>query len=66
MKAETYYMCTGSVRGECGHHHKTRESAERCRKNDQRGCEKQGGYSDREVYLWDGNRTVPDHDFLSQ
>jgi len=43
------YICTGSVRGECGHQHRTQEAAERCLARDQRGCAMQGGYSDRRV-----------------
>jgi len=43
----TYYTTSGSVRGQCGHHHRTREAAERCLERDRRGCRSQGGYSDR-------------------
>ena len=45
----TVYTTIGSVRGCCGHRHKSREAAERCLAEDQRGCERQGGYSDRVV-----------------
>jgi hypothetical protein len=31
---EVYYIAKGSVRGECGHKHKTVEAAERCREKD--------------------------------
>lgn len=45
----TTYTCTGSVRGNCGHNHRTIEGAVRCCKADQRGCKSQGGYSDRSI-----------------
>lgn len=45
MKYTTY----GSVRGGCGHQHRTVEAAERCLNDDQNGCASQGGYSDRRV-----------------
>lgn len=41
--------CIGSVRGCCGHAHRSIEAAEACIARDQRGCESQGGYSDRRV-----------------
>ncbi len=44
-----YYHCKGSVRGDCGHHHRTLISADKCLKRDRKGCKKQGGYSDRYV-----------------
>jgi len=48
----------GSVRGCCGHRHKSRAAAEKCLANDQAGCKSQGGYSDREIVL------VGDDDYL--
>ena len=41
----------GPIRGCCGHRHKTRDAAERCRQQDQNGCASQstGGYTDRDV-----------------
>ena len=54
----TTYTTFGSVRGGCGHRHKTLESARRCLDKDQSGCGSQGGYSDREVVL------VGDDDYL--
>jgi hypothetical protein len=39
----------GSVRGGCGHLHRTVEAAARCRQRDAHGCAVQGGYSDRAV-----------------
>ena len=44
-----YYTTWGSVRGDCGHVHKTAESAEKCIEKDNSGCHKQGGYSDRRI-----------------
>jgi hypothetical protein len=39
--------CEGSVRGVCGHTHRTIEGAVRCIQRDASGCQGQGGYSDR-------------------
>ena len=44
-----YYSTYGSTRGGCGHVHRSLATAESCRRRDQTGCERQGGYSDREV-----------------
>jgi len=41
--------CYGSVRGCCGHVHRSWDAAQRCVERDQRGCQSQGGYSDRHV-----------------
>jgi len=41
------YCTSGSVRGRCRHRHRTIRTAYLCRLRDQRGCETQGGYSDR-------------------
>ena len=49
MKAKETYTTAGSVRGSCGHKHRSHAAAERCLAQDQRGCESQGGYSDRRV-----------------
>lgn len=46
MKYSTY----GSVRGTCGHKHKSIAAARKCLEEDQKGCASQGGYSDREIY----------------
>jgi hypothetical protein len=48
-----YYTTDGSVRGDCGHKHRTVEAARRCLDKDQRGCSSQGGYSDRRVVAVD-------------
>ncbi len=43
------YITIGSVRGWCGHVHRTELGAVRCLARDRRGCRGQGGYSDRNV-----------------
>ena len=43
------YVTHGSVRGGCGHDHRSQRTAEECLRRDQRGCAGQGGYSDRRV-----------------
>ena len=48
------YTCSGSVRGSCGHKHRTVGAAERCRQRDADGCRSQGGYTDRSVCRTDG------------
>jgi hypothetical protein len=50
----TTYTTTGSVRGSCRHQHRTIEAAYRCIVRDSRGCERQGGYTDRHVQRTDG------------
>lgn len=39
----------GSVRGTCGHAHRTAYAAAECVYADGAGCRRQGGYSDRRV-----------------
>lgn len=52
-----YYTTTGSVRGGCGHSHRTIKAAAECCRKDQADCKSQGGYSDRElVVVKDGMR----------
>jgi len=43
------YTTEGSVRGSCGHKHLSEEAALKCLMKDRKGCESQGGYSDRKV-----------------
>lgn len=43
------WTCNGSVRGSCGINHRTRKAASKCCERDMKGCNKQGGYSDRYV-----------------
>jgi len=52
----TTYHAIGSVRGECGHQHKTIAGAEKCRQRDADECGRLGGgaYSDRIVARTDG------------
>lgn len=49
MQTEIYYTCVGSIRGKCGHAHRTIENAEKCCADDQSACKRQGGYSDRNI-----------------
>ena len=44
-----HYTTWGSVRGTCGHKHRTIEAALACIYRDSVGCTRQGGYSDRHV-----------------
>ena len=44
------YLCIGSVRGWCGHRHRTVAAADRCCREDDRRCHIVGGYSDRCIY----------------
>lgn len=48
------YTCKGNVRGSCRIKHRTLRAAIACCRRDQRGCEKVGGYSDREPTRVDG------------
>ena len=53
----TTYTTYGSVRGGCGHKHRTIETACRCAQKDQRDCKSVRGYSDRSVWaVVDGHR----------
>ena len=54
MKGD-HYRCVGSVRGWCGVRHQGINAANRCRERDGDGCASQGGYSDRQVYLYQGD-----------
>lgn len=49
------YTTWGSVRGDCGHLHRTREEAKRCLARDRRSCRAQGGYSDRTLRRIEGD-----------
>jgi hypothetical protein len=48
------YTTRGSVRGSCGHKHRSIETAARCQLGDQKDCNQAGGYSDRQVVRVDG------------
>lgn len=49
----TTYHVWGSVRGGCGHNHRTIRGAVTCLLRDQRGCASQGGYSDRGIVAYE-------------
>jgi hypothetical protein len=51
MSTTTTYTTHGSVRGGCGHTHRTLDATERCRQRDADECASLGGgaYSDRQV-----------------
>lgn len=55
MSAPTYHA-VGSVRGPCGHHHRSIATAVACALRDSRACRSLGGgcYSDRTVQRTDG------------
>lgn len=55
----TYYETAGSVRGSCGHRHRSEDTARRCLRHDQEGCAQQGGYSDRRVVQQPGDYDCP-------
>lgn len=52
MTMTTTYTTHGSVRGGCGHQHRTLAAALGCAEADQRDCREAGGYSDRHVRTW--------------
>jgi hypothetical protein len=65
MKVEknVWFSAEGSVRGACGHHHRTAGAAETCRLRDGDVCASLGGgaYSDRnQVVRSDGASLTPD------
>lgn len=57
----TTYHANGSVRGSCGHKHKTIAAAQACARRDQSACASLGGgsYSDRSVCRTDGKDLTP-------
>jgi len=67
MKGYTY-ICIGSVRGECGHRHRTLHGAVRCLLRDRRECRGVGGgcYSDREIRMDDGGDLDRDTFYAAQ
>lgn len=62
----TTYTTIGPVRGQCGHNHRSIETAQRCLQADQDGCGRQGGYSDRRIVaIVDGERQeLTEEDYL--
>lgn len=53
----TIYTLTGSVRGNCGHKHRTLRAAANCSVDDQKACKAAGGYSDRQLRVIDDGET---------
>jgi hypothetical protein len=65
----TTYTTRGSLRGCCGHNHRTMTAAVRCLLSDQSGCRNHAGYSDRVIRVTDcgDERALTNdehHDFL--
>ena len=62
MADYTFYHASGSVRGSCGHMHRTIVAAYRCAQRDVRDCHALGGgaYSDRVVARTDGEALTDD------
>lgn len=59
----TYYVAVGSVRGSCGHSHRSPRTAGECVRRDAIACQRQGGYSDRTVERTDDEPLTDDeHD----
>ena len=52
--SKVYYSANGSVRGDCGHKHRSAYTAGKCVRDDSIGCQRQGGYTDRGVQRSDG------------
>lgn len=57
-----HYTTKGSVRGCCGHRHRTVETAARCLDRDILDCRRAGGYSDRNVVGVGVEMTAADED----
>lgn len=49
------YTTWGSVRGGCRHLHRIVAAVEACLDKDHRGCQRQGGYSDRTLLVSDAD-----------
>lgn len=47
MTTTDIYTTWGSIRGGCGHAHRSLTTARSCLRRDARGCAEQGGWSDR-------------------
>lgn len=47
MKKSEMLTCAGPARGNCGHNHRSFNTAVRCCLRDTAACNRQGGYSDR-------------------
>lgn len=57
VTAEQRYIVHGSVRGLVSQH-RTLGGAESSLKRDKAGCRAQGGYSDAQIYEYDGSQWV--------
>lgn len=55
-----FYTTDGSVRGSCGHKHRSIRTAFNCLAEDHAGCVGQGGYSDRRIVRVDGKELSDD------
>lgn len=53
------FIAVGSVRGWCGHIHRTKEGASGCAERDQRSCQKVRGYSDLTVRRVELGESIP-------
>jgi hypothetical protein len=54
-----FYSVSGSVRGDCGHKHRSVETAHACFQRDSNYCGRQGGYSDRyNLRAWENGQRV--------
>ena len=51
----SHWTSYGLVRGQCGHRHREVDSAIRCISHDRVACKREGGDSDRSVWLIDDN-----------
>lgn len=49
------YITVGSVRGSCGHNHRSLKTAVFCMAKDQKSCYRRGGYSDRRIEYVNGD-----------
>ena len=59
------YTTKGSIRGSCGHQHRSVRTAVECVAMDQAACKSQHGYSDRRVVNGDGSE-LDDQDFQTK
>ncbi len=62
MEEKIYYTVWGTIRGGCGHAHRTLQGAVRCLERDQNGCQSRGGYSDREIRVISDRKDAVSYD----
>lgn len=60
MITKRWFTTHGPVRSGCGHRHSTIAIAAKCAREDQRCCERMGGYSDRYVKRTDNTPLTDD------